>query len=496
MTSVDNPAVPSTPADANVGVNPDRLAPGDALVIGVLLSSTFVVLLSEMVMGVAIPRLMVDLNITASTGQWLTTGYLLTMAVVIPACGFVMQRFRLRSVFITAMGLFVLGAVIAAAAPGFGVLLTGRVVQATGTAIMMPLLMTTVMNLAPRHRHGRMMAFITIVGSAAPAAGPAVSGLILSPLSWRWLLLPVLPVALLGLLLGAWKLRNVTPVKPASLDVASLVLSALGFGSFVYGLATLGDSAAGHPAAVAWACLIVGVAVIGAFVRRQLRLAPSGRALLDLQSFAIPAFARAIAVMVFLFMAAIGTGTVLPLMLQNVIGVGTLETGLLLAPGGAAIGVVSMIVGRFYDRIGARPLVIPGALVVTASTWFVTTLDQDTGAWVVMVVYLVICSGQALMWTPLFTSALSALPPELYPHGSAIANTIQQLAGAAGIAVLIAALTASEHADESGNSIGAAAAGVQGAFVAAGVITLFTVFGAVFVLRRSGPPQRPRPTAV
>lgn len=206
----------------------DRLAPGDATVIGLLLVSAFVVILNETIMGVALPRLMADLGITAATGQWLTTGFMLTMAVVIPATGFIMERFRLRQVFVAAMGLFSLGTAIAAVAPGFELLLVGRVVQASGTAVMMPLLMTTAMTLVPPASRGKTMGMISVVISVAPAIGPTISGIILNSLSWRWMFIIVLPIALLALAAGTWKVRNVTAPRHARLDVLSLVLSAVG----------------------------------------------------------------------------------------------------------------------------------------------------------------------------------------------------------------------------------------------------------------------------
>ncbi|MFN3430263.1 MAG: MFS transporter, partial [Candidatus Sericytochromatia bacterium] len=180
------------------------------LVISLLLVSAFVVILNETIMGVAIPHLMRDHNATASAAQWLTTAFLLTMAIVIPITGFLLQRFHTRPVFITAMTMFSLGTLVSALAPGLAMLIVGRVIQAIGTAIMMPLLMTTIMNLVPPETRGRTMGNISIVISVAPAIGPTISGLILSVLDWRWMFLLVLPIALASLALGAVRIVNVT----------------------------------------------------------------------------------------------------------------------------------------------------------------------------------------------------------------------------------------------------------------------------------------------
>ena len=222
------------------------------LVINLMLVATFVVFLNETIVGVAVPRVMEDLRIEASTAQWLSTAFMLTMAIVIPTTGFLMQRLSTRTVFILAMSLFSLGTAIAAIAPGFEVLLVGRVVQASGTAIMMPLLMTTVMTLVPPHERGKTMGNISIVMSVAPAVGPAVGGLIVQALDWRFIFILVLPIALFALVLGGLRVKNVTEKTNVPLDVLSVILSAFAFGGLVYGLSSIGESIAccrrAHPA--------------------------------------------------------------------------------------------------------------------------------------------------------------------------------------------------------------------------------------------------------
>ncbi|MEH3156816.1 MAG: MFS transporter, partial [Gordonia paraffinivorans] len=176
MTAATTPAAP-TPAASD-----DRIPREHLVVIGVLLIATFVVILNETVMSVAIPVLQQDLGVPPSVGQWLTTAFMLTMAVVIPLTGFLIQRHGTRTLFVAAMSAFTLGTVIAFAAPGFEVLLVARVVQALGTAIMLPLLMTTVMTVVPENRRGVMMGNISVVIAVAPALGPTVSGLVLDNL--------------------------------------------------------------------------------------------------------------------------------------------------------------------------------------------------------------------------------------------------------------------------------------------------------------------------
>ena len=248
-------------------------------VIWLLLGAAFVAILNETTMGVAIPHLITDLGITALAAQWLTTAFMLTMAVVIPITGFLLQRFTTRAVFIAAMSLFSLGTLLAFLSPGFPMLLVARVVQASGTAIMMPLLMTTLMTLVPPQQRGRMMGRVSVVISLAPAIGPTVSGLLLDTVGWRWIFGLILPIALTALAAGARWMVNLGETTKAPIDVLSVILSAFGFGGLVFGLSQIGAGAETTDAAAAAmstttlvASLAVGVLALGLFVWRQLLL--------------------------------------------------------------------------------------------------------------------------------------------------------------------------------------------------------------------------------
>ncbi len=467
---------------------PHERAARDRMVIGLLLVSAFVVILNETIMGVALPRLMESLAITASAAQWLTTAFMLTMAVVIPITGMLLQRLNTRPVFILAMSLFSAGTLIAALAPGFPLLVVGRIVQASGTAIMMPLLMTTVMNLVPPETRGRTMGNISIVISVAPAIGPTLSGLILSVLDWRWLFLSVLPISLAALALGAKWIVNVTTPTTARIDLLSVLLSAVGFGGLVYGLSQLGEGAL-HPAAVPPTVpLAIGVVVILLFVWRQLVLQREDRALLDLRTLANKTFTIATLMMAILMMAMFGAFILLPIYLQTVLGLTTLQTGLLLLPGGLIMGLCAPPVGSLFDRYGPQPLVIPGAFLLAASLWGLTLVTPETSFWWLLAAHLVLSVGLALMFTPLFTVSLGSLPPHLYSHGSAMIGTTQQVAGAAGTALFVAVMTlGSQKAATAGATATAAlTSGIATAFLYGAVISLAAVAAALFVRKPEG----------
>lgn len=463
----------------------DRLRPGDALVVGLLMASTFLVLLNEMLLGVALPTLVADLGITPSAGQWLTTGYLLALAVLIPATGFIMRRFHLRTIFLTALSAFIIGTAIAAAAPSFGVLLVGRIIQAVGTAVFVPLLMTTAIRLIPESRRGRVMAVVTAVPAIAPAVGPAVSGLVLTYLPWRWLFILVLPLALAALIAGALKLKNITTPERASLDLSSLALSTVGLGALVFGLSLIGESASGHAPVPPLVPIVVGVVGLAAFVLRQVALRRHGDPFLDMRIFRSRAFTVAIVVMLFVAMNGFGVALVLPFVLTGALGLSTLAIGLFLLPGGVVISVVSALGGRVYDRWGPMPLAIPGAVIWVSSIWVLSTLNDASGVWAYLAGYLVMTAGQAMIWAPVTTLALSSLRSDLYPHGSAAFTTVQQLAGAAGGAVLVSAYTIGSNAADAGQlTVAQTVSAGQAAFMTGGIIAIAGLIGTMFIGRR------------
>ncbi|WDR06526.1 MDR family MFS transporter [Devosia rhodophyticola] len=472
-------------------LNQQEIGARNRLVISLLLVSAFVVILNETIMSVALPRLMVALDIPASSAQWLTAAFMLTMAVVIPVTGYLLQRFNTRPVFILAMSLFSAGTLICAASPGFASLLVGRVVQASGTAIMMPLLMTTVMHLVPSESRGKTMGNISIVISVAPAIGPTISGLILSVLDWRWMFILVLPIALGALALGASKIRNVSTPRAAPIDVLSVILAAIGFGGLVYGLSGVGEAGAGEGGALsAWIPIVVGASVVVIFVLRQISLQKREAALLDLRTLNITNFSVSVAMMAVLMLALFGVMILLPIYLQNVVGLTTLQTGLMLLPGGLAMGLCAPYVGRLYDRHGPTVLVVPGAILVSAVMWVFTTVSQDTSIVVLLGAHLVLSLGLGLMFTPLFSASLGSLPPHLYSHGSAMIGTTQQVAGAAGTALFVALMTAQTINLSNGGAepIAAAAGGIRAAFLCGAIISLFAVVGACFVRKPEGDP--------
>lgn len=460
-----------------------------------LVAAAFVVILNETTLSVALPVLMGYFEITADVAQWLVTSFMLTMAVVIPMTGYIMQRFSLRQVYAAAMLLFLAGTVLAVVAPVFPVLLVARIIQASGTALVIPLLMTTIMRLVPLERRGGVFGLVSVVIAVAPALGPTFSGLVLHSLGWRWIFILMLPLVVLALVVGLLLVRNFEEPTRPYLDVPSVFLSAVGFAATLYGMAGLSDLADGIPVARV-AVMVGGIVVLAIFFGRQRALAREARAgksaegkrvrepLLDLAPLGERNYRLSLALMLLTFSMLFGFIILMPMFAQQVMGLSESQSGLAILPGGLAMGVMGPFVGRVYDARGTRVLTIPGSILMSAAMLGLVALGRDSSFWALTGVAVVVHIGIALLMTPLMSNALAAVPDALASHGQAILNTFQQVAAAGGTAIFIAIMTfGTQRAMNSapGDEVGSLASGLNLAFLVGAVFSLVIVLFTVFV---------------
>jgi MFS transporter, DHA2 family, lincomycin resistance protein len=474
--------------DAAATAAPTEAASGDYAVLRWLVGATFIVILNETIIINAVPRLMGDFDVSGRAASWLTTAFMLTMAVVIPVTGWFLQRVTTRQAFTLAMTMFAAGTILAAAAPVFWVLLAGRIVQASGTAVMMPLLMTTLMSVVPEHDRGRVMGNVTMAISVAPALGPAVSGIILEYFSWRWIFLFVLPLAVLITVAGLRRLKNVGEPTAGSVDLTSVPISAIGFGTLVYGLSLIGAQDQPLPPAM---LIGIGVAFIALFAVRQLFLQRNNREpLLDLRTLTHRTYALSLVLMSVAFMGFLGALFLLPQYLQDARHLSTLQTGVLLIPGGLAMGLLGPRVGSVYDRLGGRPLVIPGSIGIVVALALFTQVGLGTPYWVVLAIHVLMMVSLALVFTPVFTLGLGSVPQHLYSHASSMLGALQQVAGAAGAAVSITVLSARQTTllDGGASRESAFVGGMERAFIVSSLLALIVV-AIAFVLPGRLPAQ-------
>src|SRR5699024_5051208 len=257
---------------------------------------------------------------------------------------------------------------------------------------------------------------MAIVIGFAPALGPTVGGAILSGMGWRWMFWLVLILAVAMFAVGAVRMHVPGETRKVPLDVASVVLSGLAFAGIVYGFSLIGET--GDTVMPAWLPIVVGAVVLGAFVWRQMALQREDRPLLSLLPLAYRQYTVSVILGVLVFMSLLGAGAILlPMYMQSVLGESTFVTGLALLPGGLALAALSRPVGRLYDRVGARPLLIPGAAGMAVALWLFALLGADSPLIAVIAIDVLLMVALGVMMTPLMTEALGVLPDSLYSHG-------------------------------------------------------------------------------
>ncbi|UDK95131.1 DHA2 family efflux MFS transporter permease subunit [Lysinibacillus sphaericus] len=400
--------------------------------IAILFVGAFVAFLNNTLLNVALPTIMKDFGITYAKVQWLATGYMLVSGILVPASAFFVTRFKNRHLFITAMSIFTIGTVMAGFAPNFGMLLAGRMVQAAGAASMSPLLMNVMLTSFPKEKRGAAMGIFGLVMIAAPAIGPTLSGYIVEHHDWRMLFQMIIPFAIISLLFGIWKLDNVMETREVHLDVPSVLLSTVAFGGILYGFSTAGDKGWSSP--WVYGTIIVGFAALIIFIFKQLRM---DQPLLELRIYKYPMFALSSAISVIVSMAMFSGMILTPAYVQSIRGIEPFEAGLMMLPGALAMGIMSPITGKLFDKFGPRILAIIGLTITTMATFGLTKLAMDSSYTFIVSMYTIRMFGMSMVMMPIMTNGLNQLPQMMNPHGTAINNTLQQVAGAIGSAVLV-----------------------------------------------------------
>lgn len=408
------------------------------LMIAILFIGTFIAFLNNTLLNVALPTIMKDLGIQDySTVQWLVTGYMLVNGILIPASAFFITRFKNRHLFIVAMSIFTLGGILAGFAPNFELLLTGRMIQAVGSSVMSPLLMNVMLTSFPIEKRGSAMGIFGLVMFAAPAIGPTLSGYIVDHYDWHMLFQMLIPFSLLSLIIGIWKLDNVLETRPVKLDYSSLVLSSVGFGALLYGFSSAGSKGWSDP--IVYGTIVIGAIGVISFVIRQIRL---DEPLLDMRIYKYPMYAMSSVISMVISVAMFSGMILTPAYVQTVRGIDPFEAGLMMLPGALVMGVMSPITGKLFDKFGPRVLAIIGLTIMTVMTWFLTRLQLDSSYAYIITVYSLRMLGISMVMMPIMTNGLNQLPKNLYPHGTAMNNTAQQVSGAIGTAVLVTILNA------------------------------------------------------
>ncbi|WP_338231896.1 MDR family MFS transporter [Companilactobacillus muriivasis] len=406
------------------------------LLVLVLLVGTFCTVLNGTILTTAFPTLMKEFSVTTSDVQWLTTGFLMVNGIMIPVTAWLSNNFSTKILYIIAMSTFLVGTIMCFTAPTFGVILAGRLIQAVGVGITMPLMQVVMLSIFPANQRGAAMGLGGLVIGLAPAIGPTLSGFIIDNWTWRDLFGMIIPIVILVLILAFFFMRPVIKTHRTKLDVLSLIESTLGFGAILYGFSSVGDDGWGSMTVLG--SIAVGIIFILLFGYRQLHMKTP---FLELRVFTEKKFAIAAALSSVTNMAMIGVEMVLPLYLQIVKGMSAFHSGLTLLPGALMIGIMSPITGNAFDKYGPKDLARMGMFLLTAGTIPFLFLTKSTPVLDIVVLYMVRMFGISMVMMPVTTDGMNALPFSLMSHGTAVNNTVRQVFSSMGTAILVSVLT-------------------------------------------------------
>ena len=451
------------------------------LIAFVLMFATFMGLFGETAMNMALTEVMSDFSVNESTAQWLTTGYLLVLAVFVPLSSYLVRWFTTQQLILGAICFSLIGSILGGIAPSFAILLIGRIVQAIGTGIILPLMFSVVISIFPIQKRGAVMGIVGLVLTAGPALGPTLSGLIISASSWHYIFWIMVILYIVLFFVAFNKVDNISNITKPRIDVISLLMSTVGFGGVVFALATFAEAAFSD--LKVWLPLVVGAICLVLFTVRQLQMKEP---MMDLKVFKNQMYALGVVMMFATMFMILSVAILTPLFLKAVLGFTAIFAGLIMLPGNVLNILMSPVVGTNFDKVGARTFTRIGfSLITIAMILFITLISSTTPVWQVIVILCIFFLGVSMTIMPAQTNAMNALPFEKYADGSAALNTLTQVAGAAGTAVAITTFTSAqnkyiaEHGAE--QPLEFLAYGINSAFIPVLVIAIIGLVCSLFI---------------
>lgn len=438
-------------------------------------SLSFCAVVFETAMNVALPALMEEFAVDTATIQWITSGYLLMLAVMIPTFPFLKARFALRRLFVCAVLLFLAGTLLCAAAPAFPVLLMGRVVQGVSTGIAIPLMFSIVVDQVPHEKMGLMMGVASLITAVAPAVGPSYGGAVMELAGWRMVFLCLVPVTVLSLGIGSACVRQATRVDAGTrFDLAGFVLLGASFFALIYGINAASYEGASPMVLAVFAAFVVALGVFVAHARA------CDHPLIDMHLFAFPAFSASAAGIAAVSFAILGFAYLIPNYAQLALGASASLSGTLMLPGCVLVAVFAPLGGRLLDRAGARLPIITGMACLVASVVLYVAFSSALTPFMLGGFYVLFGIGQGLGFSTTMTNGLGALPESIRTDGNSVFNTFQQLGGSIGVSAVTAVVGAFQGASQ--NIVVSTVEGGYWAFVLLAAVVALAALCSVLVL--------------
>ncbi|KPN80977.1 multidrug MFS-type transporter [Apilactobacillus kunkeei] len=423
------------------------------LMMAVILFGAFMALLAETLFNNALTNIMHSFSINQATVQWLSTGYLLVVGLMIPISSWVFNNFKTKYNYLFMITLFLIGSVIGWVAPSFTILLVGRFVQAIAAGLLMPFIQNVILLLFPPEKRGLALGVTGLVIALGPTVGPTLSGIILEYFGWRDLFALLSIISVIILVVGIFFTENINEIKKTKLDLVSLLLSVVGFGGLLYAFSEIGNT--GSLNATISILGLIGIAAIAGFVYRQNHL---DEPMINMSIFKNHNFNLTTLLSTLSNIAMVGIELVMPLYLQNSRMVSALVAGLVMMPGAILMGVFNPISGGLYDKLGVRKVSIIGFAFILIGSIPMVSFNAASSLAIIIVSYALRMVGVALVMMNTFTDGINSLPSQYETDGNAASSTIRQVGGSLGTAISMTVVTlgvnlASAHATTAGAQI-------------------------------------------
>lgn len=401
----------------------------------VLLLGCFIGMFNETILNVALSKLMLEMHISAITAQWLATGYVLVVGVLVPITAFLMHTFTTKQLYVSAMILFLLGTICAACSNSFTLLLISRLIQASGAGMLVPIMMNSALVVTPSEKHGSIMGLCIAVLTLGPALSPTVSGFLLQSFSWHALFILLIPFIIICIIGGLIFLQNTSEITKPKIDFLSIVLSSIGFAGIIYAVSSAGTSSL-LSTIIIFAIGLISLIIYG---RRQLFLK---QPILEIRAFKYPVFTIGVFLTMIIQMFQFSINMIIPLLMQNGLKTSSFTSALVLLPGILVGVILTPLNGAIFDKKGGKVLIPVGFSLILVFTFLLSRCTPSTSILQITIMYCFIMIGQSMTISPSQTIALNQLPPKNNPDGVAIINTAMQVAGALGSALFVGIMTA------------------------------------------------------
>jgi EmrB/QacA subfamily drug resistance transporter len=428
MQTATNPQAARAPQAAS-----EKLDPKVLKLVLILLVGALAPLFDTTIVNVALPTLSHELQAPVSTVQWIVTGYLLSLSIMVPLSGWALNRFGGKQIWMVSLLLFLAGSSLSAMSWDMTSLIVFRVLQGVGGGLMLPIMQTLVIQAAGGRSLGKLMSVVSLPALLGPILGPVLGGLIINSLDWRWIFVVNVPICLAALLLAWYGMPSSQPERTQHLDFLGLLLVSPGLAVTLYGLTQVGSSG-GFGTAAVLVPLAIGLALLFAFAIYAWFFASNP--LVNLRLFCVPSFAAASLLLFLSGLAIYGALLLLPLYFQQVGGQSVLAAGLLLAPQGVGALLTRSWVGTLTDHLGARLIVLAGIVLTAVGTLPFAFADGHTNYLLLACALVVRGAGLGGVTIPVMVAAYKDLTREQIPHASISTRIMQQLGGAFGAAVI------------------------------------------------------------